>query len=409
MWTAYPFSFIIGPLFFLYIRFVFSDKKRLFWYDALHFLPFAWELYSMRGLSPLDGRSKIELYLSIQAGPQEVSSEMLTIALKIAVVSVVYFLLSYLTLRKRKRSLADRMSDNAISRNIDQLQILVCLFITISIGHCASIFSLYTIGSHAFEIDYVWLLGKSLVIHTAGYLAINRSSRISFANASEAPTVVAPIHPTEPNPAFVEKYAKSGLSEIQIDEFYERLLLCIENDAPHLNCELHLAVLANLVGMSNNHLSQVINQRAKQNFNDFINQHRVKYAKKLFEDSEYHNRHNVIEIAFKAGFNSKASFNRAFKKHTGQTPTDFRNKARQQREAQMKSPSSIRGEADNPQNPTLWQESRESTGLSSHPLGRNGKAIDRTLPNNHTARPQGTEEHRSDTSQCLADSQAQRE
>ena len=337
LWTGYPFSFLVGPLFFLYTRFVFSDKKRFCWHDILHFLPFVWELYFSRWFYLLDGKSKIELYLRIQEGPQEVSPEMLIVVLKITVVSVVYFTLSYLTLRKCKRALAEQTSDNTITRNIDHVQFLARLFVTIVVGYCTLTLCFYTMGSFPFEIDYFWLLGKSLIIHIVGYLAINHPSSIFFTDVTEGPVEESQFHTNESSQASAEKYAKSGLSKVQIDEYYKRLLVCIEKEAPHLNCDINLAELAKLLGISSNHLSQVINQRAKQNFNDFINLHRVEYAKKLFENPKYDSKHNVIEIAFKAGFNSKASFNRVFKKHTGQTPTDFRNEVRKYREIQYAS------------------------------------------------------------------------
>lgn len=328
MWTAYPLSFLVGPLFFLYTRFVFSEKKRFNWYDSLHFLPFTLELYLLRWFYPLDGESKIELFLRIQEGPQEVSSEMLFVILKITVVSVIYFTLSYLTLRKRKRALAEQTSDDTITRDIDHIQFLARLFITIVVGYCTLALCFYLIGNYPFEIDYFWLISKALTIHAIGYLVINRPSFIFYTITKATSVEESPIHTIESSQESGEKYAKSGLSEAQIDAFYNRLLNCIERDAPHLNCEIHLAKLAKLLGLSSNHLSQVINQRAKQNFNDFINFHRVEYAKKLFENPDYNSNYNVIEIAFKAGFNSKASFNRAFKKYTGRTPTEFRNKAR---------------------------------------------------------------------------------
>ena len=337
MWTAYPINYLIGPLFFLYTRFVFADKKRLFWYDLLHFLPFALELYLYRGFLLLDAESKMELYFRLREGPPEISPDVLFKLLKMSVVSIVYFSLSYLTLRKRIGTLVEQTSDDAITRNTDHIQFLARLFITILIGQFVFVFGLYVKGSYAVQFDYTFIVFKTLTIHAIGYLAINRPTRIFFAYAMEAPAEESPIQANESSQASTEKYAKSGLSAVQMDEFYERLLDCIQKDEPHLNYDLNLSELAKQVGMSNHHLSQVINQRAGQTFYDFINLHRVEYAKKLFENPEYDSKHNVIEIAYKAGFNSKASFNRVFKKHTGQTPTDFRNEARQHRESQQAS------------------------------------------------------------------------
>ena len=335
--TGFPINLLIGPLFYLYTRLVFSDKKRLYWYDALHFLPFALDIYAARWIYFSDAKSKIGIYWMEQESPRGISQFTLIIALVFAVSYVVYFTLSYLTLRKRKRALVEQTSDNAITRNIDHFQFLTRLFLTIIVVKIAYVISLYTLDHDASNFDYLWVLGKSLTIHTVGYLAISRPSSIFFKDATKAPTAASPIRPIELTQASTEKYAKSGLSEAQLDEFYERLLHCIQKEEPHLNDNLNMSELAKRVGVSNHQLSQVINQRAKRTFHDFINLHRIEYAKKLFENAEYDSKHNVIEIAYKAGFNSKASFNRVFKKHTGQTPTDFRNEARKHREAQLAS------------------------------------------------------------------------
>jgi AraC-like DNA-binding protein len=69
-------------------------------------------------------------------------------------------------------------------------------------------------------------------------------------------------------------------------------------------------------------LSKVINSTYGQNFNDYINRFRVDEAVKLMNDPAYKN-FNILVVAYDAGFNSKSTFNRAFKKVTGVTPKDY--------------------------------------------------------------------------------------
>jgi AraC-like DNA-binding protein len=71
------------------------------------------------------------------------------------------------------------------------------------------------------------------------------------------------------------------------------------------------------------HLSQVINEQYELNFNDFINRYRVDEAKgKLLDPAA--KEFKLLRIAFEVGFNSKSVFNRAFKKNTGLSPSEFR-------------------------------------------------------------------------------------
>src|SRR5690606_41905073 len=70
------------------------------------------------------------------------------------------------------------------------------------------------------------------------------------------------------------------------------------------------------------HLSQVINVSQERSFFDFINRYRIDHAKGLLSDPA--RAGNILEIALASGFNSKASFNRVFKKETGMTPSAFK-------------------------------------------------------------------------------------
>ena len=57
-------------------------------------------------------------------------------------------------------------------------------------------------------------------------------------------------------------------------------------------------------------------------FFDFINSYRVEEVKKQLADTAMANR-NILGIALDCGFNSKATFNTAFKKFTGMTPSAY--------------------------------------------------------------------------------------
>lgn len=88
----------------------------------------------------------------------------------------------------------------------------------------------------------------------------------------------------------------------------------------HLEAGLSLQTLSRRFGTNQVYLSRTINQGLGENFSTFINGLRVEYAKQMIGRDEQ----SMIEIALAAGFGSKASFNRAFKQHTGQSPSDYR-------------------------------------------------------------------------------------
>ncbi len=88
----------------------------------------------------------------------------------------------------------------------------------------------------------------------------------------------------------------------------------------HLEPGLSLQILARRFGTNQAYLSRAINQGLGQNFSSFINGLRVEHAKDLIKRDEM----SMIDIAMDTGFGSKASFNRAFKIHTGLNPSEFR-------------------------------------------------------------------------------------
>ena len=82
--------------------------------------------------------------------------------------------------------------------------------------------------------------------------------------------------------------------------------------------------LINETGISYKRLSEVFNLKYEKSFFEVINEYRVQEALRLIEQ-DFHVLHTLPHLAEQAGFNSKATFNRAFKKFTGKTPTEYIN------------------------------------------------------------------------------------
>ena len=119
------------------------------------------------------------------------------------------------------------------------------------------------------------------------------------------------------------KYAKSGLSDEQMRDYKERLERIMRGQQAYLMPELTLPKLAETVGCSVNHLSQVINSGFGMSFFDYLNQHRITHARELLAHLDDQNG-AILNIAFAVGFNSNSAFYAAFKKYVGQTPAQYR-------------------------------------------------------------------------------------
>ena len=88
----------------------------------------------------------------------------------------------------------------------------------------------------------------------------------------------------------------------------------------HLDEELSLTKVANLVNISANHLSEKFKEVTGENFVCYISRARVERARDLLNSGDL----RISEIAFAVGFQSLSQFNRSFKKITGKSPTSFR-------------------------------------------------------------------------------------
>jgi AraC-like DNA-binding protein len=86
--------------------------------------------------------------------------------------------------------------------------------------------------------------------------------------------------------------------------------------------ELSLNDVAEVLGANPRTVSRTINLRFGMNFNDFVNQYRVNAVVEAMANGEAVNQ-TLLGLALDSGFNSKATFNRAFKKFKGQSPANY--------------------------------------------------------------------------------------
>jgi AraC-like DNA-binding protein len=110
----------------------------------------------------------------------------------------------------------------------------------------------------------------------------------------------------------------------EIDVWKSKIETLIQTEKLFQNPELSLTEIAKKLDSNSNIISRAINQGFAMNFNDFINNYRIESVKEMFQNGE-HKKSTLIGIAYDCGFNSKATFNRAFKKNTGFSPKEYLN------------------------------------------------------------------------------------
>ncbi len=120
-----------------------------------------------------------------------------------------------------------------------------------------------------------------------------------------------------------KKYRNINLSKTELKTKTESILHVMATEKPYLDSDFSIKQLAEKTKCPVYVLSFVINTSFSKHFSDFINSYRIKEAKfkLLHPDYQYL---KIASIAFECGFNSLSSFNIAFKKHTGVTPSEFK-------------------------------------------------------------------------------------
>jgi len=118
-----------------------------------------------------------------------------------------------------------------------------------------------------------------------------------------------------------EKYARSPLDDAIRERIAKKLRHALEVNQLFKQSNLKLRDLCDHIKESTHYVSQVINQSMETSFYELINQYRIEAAKKILLNNT---KGNVIDIAMDVGFNSKSTFNLAFKRLTGHTPKEYK-------------------------------------------------------------------------------------
>ncbi len=119
------------------------------------------------------------------------------------------------------------------------------------------------------------------------------------------------------------KYKKSTLTPEIKASIIDKLDSVMDEHCFYRQDDASLSKLANLLGVTNHHLSQVLNESLKISFQDLLAQFRIREACRLLRE-EANAEMKIETVANMVGYNSKSSFNTAFKKRTGLTPSEYR-------------------------------------------------------------------------------------
>ncbi|MEZ4777939.1 MAG: AraC family transcriptional regulator [Flavobacteriaceae bacterium] len=297
--------FLFGPLTYVYIkRLLFKDSNR-FWLPKIHFLPFV-------------GMVLFALFYIIKDTPEEYYQFFLNgnLLLYFRIISALMIILNtyYVVQSFQLLSVFKRAEKETFS--FQQTPATYLNFFLFSVSACLLAWTISLFNSMVFQnslpyIDYdsIWV-AIPVFIYVIGYFSLKQPEL--FRISDEQPK---------------NSFKKERLPEAEVLVLQQKLNSLMINEKIFLQSDLTLADVAEMLQTSTNNLSWLLNQVYKTTFYDFINQYRVKEFVKKVENHE-HLKHTILALSMDVGFNSKSTFNKAFKDTMQETPSNYIKKHR---------------------------------------------------------------------------------
>jgi AraC-like DNA-binding protein len=298
-----PFLSLAAPVFYFYVRsLAFSDFK-FRTVDILHIVPFvAVILFFAQRFYFLPSVIKIDL---LAKGAVFANNFWIVYNLMLTIQFLAYFIADLRILRYYRDEIRQQYS-SVYNINLSWLTVVLYGFILAWVSSFATIISYSHPTSLHNQIQFVNYLVFFCFLNYIFYKGLSQPE--IFSGIIEKP-----------------RYETSRLTSVEGELYLSKLETHMLREKPYLNPTLTLKDLAIQISLSPRYLSQIINEYTHQNFYDFVSRYRIEEAKKLLSEKSTHK--NVMEILYEVGFNSKSSFNTAFKKITGVTPSHFKKHA----------------------------------------------------------------------------------
>ncbi|MCS3869533.1 AraC-like DNA-binding protein [Chryseobacterium ginsenosidimutans] len=222
-----------------------------------------------------------------------------------------YFTAVFLLLRKAKKLY---LENNAGTTSINSYNWLFQFTIVLTVLYsCAIVKNIFKFSDYVYVSDWIKfgiLILQPFIICWYLYKALNDPGL--FRNIDSKLKLVSDL-------ILEEKKIEPEI----LNEDLLKLKKYMTDEKPFLDPALTIQDISKEINVPVRELSILINHQLGQHFYDFVNTYRVENAMEILKDSSK-SKVTVLEILYEVGFNSKSSFNTAFKKHTGNTPTEYR-------------------------------------------------------------------------------------
>lgn len=301
-----PLVTLLGPAIYFYARAMMSGTPVwLGWKDAWALVAPISVTLVLVPFALLSEADKLALANPESRDPALYAWVLLTCAAAFFIFILVLYAYLYATLRMQlsyRRSLQNHFA-NLDQRSLDWLRRMLIIL---------------AMGWGWFAINKVWMLGGTRpdwvgVVTAVAHLGF--SSAFILCAVIQQPVKLPPAMGVPAVP-----YGNSALTSERMERIAEKLRCAMEEHQLYADSRLSLRRLSDHIGVSENYLSETFSRHLQTNFFDFVNASRVRHAGELLRTTS----DSVLDVAYKVGFNSRSTFNSAFKKLEGVTPGSFR-------------------------------------------------------------------------------------
>jgi len=321
---GYQTPWLFGPLVYLYAVAA-SDRSWRFQRSTwIHFVPAAISTIQTLPYIVMSGPEKLVLLDRIVAG--DLPRQLALIDPFKYVSGIGYSVATVFYLRRHRRLVENSYSN---TRRVNLNWLLGLTVAAFAIWLLATSLRVSGIGTRMRD-DHV-SLAMAILVYAIGYLGLRQPEVFRYETAewpvprellAVAPAPPPPA-PTPDEPVAAARYERSGLGDTEAEQLKTSLFAAMEREHPWKDSELTLADLAARLDTTPHKLSEVLNDKIGLTFYDFVNGYRVREVQRRIKAGEARAL-KMLALALDAGFASKSTFNEAFKKHTSQTPSAFR-------------------------------------------------------------------------------------
>ena len=285
-WNRVPlqFSLALGPFIYFYVSKLSRPQHKFMWEDALHFMPAlllqpVLTLQTTKGIYPV---LQLATFISV----------------------AIYLYLSFRLIESFYRTMEFNGLSDRYRYKLQWLQSILKRF-----GLIWLLWIPYTAA------DYLYYHRQSGLHPYYSLFFVLLLTMIWMANKafSQPGYAVQPPTLSLPQSSVPEPLKQKGVW----------LKRAMETGMFYRDADLTLTTLAEKLDIHHHELSRIINVALKKNFNDFINEYRIKEITGKMQDPAF-DRLTLLGIAFDSGFNSKSTFHRTFKQVIGKSPAEYK-------------------------------------------------------------------------------------